>query len=341
MRRKKLKPRNTTRRSACTRTAESENRSIQSAVSGGFDALGGAEILDAVQGLVVRKSDIRRSVSQKKIGVSFPCRTPLTLRGSFRRWKVAEKRFGRSGRCCPTQKNRFIGEEDRPTDSEVLRQRPIKLRSDIDDEVRAFALGLIEAWVNDPSNVRLLRIGLDLWPADDVFEGVLELLRPFTVYQGSSESRASCCLVLPLRDFSSGSDRDRFRLGRRPLPGQVECRSLSLGLRQRGPTTNSLAGSVPWYLIQQVLLFMATIDFADVSPRNVQHRPPVHRHWELIRYLNGLTGAFSDSDFATLAVLSRRCFRGRSSTLNLIIGQIMFTRLEEIASGTHRSGSNF
>src|SRR3546814_5841626 len=52
-------------------------------------------------------------------------------------------------------------------------------KSELDEEARAFALILIERWILDPSNVRLLRVALDLWPSRQLLEEVLKLFEPY------------------------------------------------------------------------------------------------------------------------------------------------------------------
>ena len=61
-----------------------------------------------------------------------------------------------------------------------------------------FALVLIEKWVNDPSNVRILLIALDLWPEAELLEGVLSLLGPWTSSDMGPARRATRRLVLPV-----------------------------------------------------------------------------------------------------------------------------------------------
>ena len=76
--------------------------------------------------------------------------------------------------------------------------RQARSRIDLDDEARVFALGLIENWVKDPSNVRLLRIGLDLWPAADVLERIRSSSVNMWSRAGDEKHRAgSLGIVLP------------------------------------------------------------------------------------------------------------------------------------------------
>lgn len=50
---------------------------------------------------------------------------------------------------------------------------------ELDDEARSFALMLIQRWIGNPSNVRLLRVALDLWPSPQVLNEVLNLFEPY------------------------------------------------------------------------------------------------------------------------------------------------------------------
>src|SRR3546814_18129581 len=47
-------------------------------------------------------------------------------------------------------------------------------QSELDEEARAFALVLIGRWILDPSNVRLLRVALDLCPSRQLIDSVLK-----------------------------------------------------------------------------------------------------------------------------------------------------------------------
>ena len=76
---------------------------------------------------------------------------------------------------------------------------------------RAFALNLIERWIVDPSNVRLLRIGLDIWPAADVLEDVIEKLRTVYSIRGEMRSAPAGGLVLPRGTLAGGRDGNRLR----------------------------------------------------------------------------------------------------------------------------------
>ena len=152
---------------------------IQSTVSGGFDAIEGQDILDAIQGLMRSQEELSRGAVET--GWRF---SPLPDVRDDTVARFAAARFRTTYRSI-----RPLFEDDNATDvleegeSEVplvRRSRTYRNQRELDEDAHAFALGLIERWVADPSNVRLLRIGLDLWPDANVLKAVVDLLRPFT-----------------------------------------------------------------------------------------------------------------------------------------------------------------
>ena len=68
---------------------------------------------------------------------------------------------------------RFLNE----VDAACAARRP-RSQSELDKEAQAYALGLVEDWIEDPSNVRLLRIGMDLWPDTSRLRGNYWTLEP-------------------------------------------------------------------------------------------------------------------------------------------------------------------
>ena len=168
---------------------------IQSAVSGGFDALAGEEILDAIQGLM-------RAQDTLSLGDDSGWRfspVPDVRDDTVARFGAA--RFRTTFRAIRP----LLQDEVEPEETGVGRDearpgtriRAARTRGELDEDARAFALGLIKRWIEDPSNVRLLRIGLDLWPDVQVLREVISLLRPFTEPGGPSKRSEAGRLVLP------------------------------------------------------------------------------------------------------------------------------------------------
>ena len=178
---------------------------IQSAVSGGFDALGGEEILDAIQGLMR---------AQEALSVGDDSGWRLSPVPDVRDETVA--RFGAARYRTTFRSIRpLLQDDDTPDESEVGRGGTppggrlsvARTRRELDEDARAFALGLIQRWIDDPSNVRLLRIGLDIWPDVNLLREVLSLLRPFTEKGG--RRKAPDLRVLPLAVRERGGQERR------------------------------------------------------------------------------------------------------------------------------------
>ena len=99
----------------------------------------------------------------------------------------------------------FVREEDtgdKATDQSRARRHT---QQELDEDAKSFALGLIENWIEDPSNVRLLRIGLDLWPTREILEG-LNSTSPILGEDRPTDSSEEGGFVLPVRNFPRWCD---------------------------------------------------------------------------------------------------------------------------------------
>jgi len=305
---------------------------IQTEVSGGFDAVGGEDILDAVQGLLrsqQRYSEARATEQGWAFAPVADVRDDTVARFAAARYRTTYRSLrpllsDGDGTGTPD-----VGEEEDDTSAQ---RRRLRTRAELDDDARAFALGLIEQWVHDPSNVRLLRIGLDIWPAEDLLEGVLDLLRPFTESGGKRKAPrrvAWYCLAEVLR---AGATETGFVDDCESLPGPVDVAAYRSRLKEEAVRLASLPpAALPWYLKQQVLLFLAANAPGD-APVSRSGRNAETRHYrEMIRYLRGEGDRLTGADFATLAVLARRSFLARDAAIGLAAEGLTASRVEQIA----------
>ena len=259
---------------------------IQSAVSGGFDALGGEEILDAIQGLMR---------AQEALNVGDDSGWQLSPVPDVRDDTVA--RFGAARFRTTFRSIRpLLQDEVEPEETGVgrdktrpgVRIRAARTRGELDEDARVFALGLIKRWVEDPSNVRLLRIGLDLWPDVQVLREVISLLRPFTKRgspQKGTKQVAWYCLAEILR---AGATETGLVPDTESLPSRIDLASYRDELLEEAVRLVALPGQmIPWYLRQQALLFLAACDPAGAPVIRMGTKPEIRHYLKLIRFLRG------------------------------------------------------
>lgn len=299
---------------------------IQSAVSGGFDALGGEEILDAIQGLMR---------AQDALSVGDESGWRLSPVPDVRDQTVA--RFGAARYRTTFRSIRpLLRGDEEPVESALGvpggRLREARTQRELDEDARTFALGLIQRWIDDPSNVRLLRIGLDLWPDVELLREVLSLLRPFTERQGRRKAPrrvAWYCLAEVLR---AGATETGLVSDAESLPSGIDIGSYRKELRNEAARLLALPGRmIPWYLRQQALLFLAAFDPAGAPVVRTGTVQETRHYRELIRFLRGEGDQLPGSSFATLAVLARRAFVDRERAAGLTRPGLTPPRKREIA----------
>jgi len=305
---------------------------IQNGVSGGFDAIGGEEILDAIQGLIrsqERYSKERIKSEDWSFSPVADVRDDTVARFGAARYRSTY----RSLRPLLLDADGCVRScSDDEDEESYMSHRRQRTREELDDDAKAFALGLIEQWVHDPSNVRLLRIGLDIWPAADVLKGVLDLLRPFTETGGKRKSPrrvAWYCLAEILR---AGATETGFVENGESLPEAVNILEYRNVLREEAIRLAALpTAATPWYLKQQALLFLAA-NAPEKAPVSRTGRCAETRYYKaLIQFLRGESTQLTNADFVTLAILARRAFLPKDSAITLIKSKLTHQRIEEVA----------
>lgn len=305
---------------------------IQGAVSGGFDAIGGEEILDAIQGLIrsQQRYSERRTREQGWPFSPIPdVRDSTVARFAAARFRTTY----RSLRPLLEDHRKTPDNTDDVEDGESAGlSRVARTRDDLDDEARAFALGLIENWIEDPSNVRLLRIGLDLWPADDILSSVLELLRPFTERGGRRKEPRRVAWYCLAEIFRAGATETGFVDDGECLPDSIDISAYRRRLLEEAIRLSALPPrTLPWYLKQQILLFLAANDATRAPIQRAGHSPETKHYRELLLFLKGEVAGLRGPDYATLAVLARRSFLDQEGAVELLDYPVSPAQLEEIA----------
>lgn len=306
---------------------------IQTAVSGGFDAAGGQSIIEAVQGLL--RAQDQFAFKDKPKGETRSPFLPVPDVRSETVNRFAAVRFRKTFRSL-----RPMLEDIEEVDANLEADEdgidgimPTLTKADLDDDARAFAYGLVAKWVADPSNVRLLRIGLDIWPSSELLRQVLELLRPYTEGSdggGTARKVAQYCLAEILR---AGATETGLVPDTECLPSEIDLQSYREALVSEAVRIlNEPMTSVRWYLRQQALLCLAVHNPVAAPAAAMSRGPETRRYRDLISFLRGDIKQPTSADFGTLAVLTRRSFRSKADAHSIVARQIDDGRFKQILS---------
>ena len=289
---------------------------IQSAVSGGFDIAGGEAILEAVRGLM----QTQQHHPQQPVDATGWALSPIADVPDATVARFAAGRFRQAYRWL-----RPLFEDSGSSFGDPAEAR-VRTQGELDNDAEVFAAGLIQTWVEDPSNIRLLRVALDMWPSASTVKRILDLLMPYVEREDSDEAHqvARYCLAELLR---AGATETGLVEDAEVLPLCIdEYRDALQTVAEQ--IVEHEGTHIPWYLRQQALLFLAA--------RGSSHDGPARRDREtshyaaLLRFLSDPGSASSPADFATYSVLARRSFVP-SRAAQMIVSHLDRPRLTKIA----------
>ena len=302
---------------------------IQSAVSGGFDVAGGEAILEAVRGLM----QTQRRHPQQQVDAAGWALSPVADVPDATVARFAAGRFRRAYRWLrplveDSESSPKVSEEGDQggSERELAASAPVRTQAELDNDAEVFAAGLIQTWVEDPSNIRLLRIAFDIWPSASTLKLVLALLMPYAERERDDEAHqiARYCLAELLR---SGASETGLVKDAEVLPLDIdEYRAVLQAVGER--IVENHRAELPWYLRQKALLFLAAHGSTHDHP-NGRDRETSH-YAALLRFLSDPDSAPSASDFATYSVLARRSF-ARSRAARMLVHHVNRPRLTKIA----------
>jgi len=301
---------------------------IQAAISGGFDPIAGGEILDSVLALVRAQERLSKAETSEQ---SDPFRPIPDVRDATVDRFVAG-RFRSTYRSLRPQLWETLEDQREHGDyDDQSRFRGTRTRAELDDETRAFALELLSKWTNDPSNVRLLRIALDLWPAAELLDRVLGLLRPYTKKGSPRKAPRRIAWYCLSEIFRAGAVETGFVEDEEQLPAAVDVKEYRALLRKEAlrivKTTDT---RLPWYLRQQAYLLLAT-QAAEAQSLPGLNNSIIAAYAKLLRFLNGVSDNWSAAEFATYAVLARRSYLDAKAAVKLATNKLTAGRLNNIA----------
>lgn len=278
---------------------------IQARVSGGFTASEGLELLESIQGLLMLRNGFTRNADKSSWKYAPDPEVPEDTRARFGAFRY--RKIVRDIRA-------MLPDQDDPG-PEATHAGPgmsVVTRPELDELTRSFAYVLIEKWVNDPSNVRILLIALDLWPEAELLQSVLDLLRPWNQGdQGNPGAQrvAWYCLSEVLR---AGATETGFGGDPESRPGQLCLQEYRRPLISEAwavlQQTEPIA--LPWYVRQQafLLLFASKNYSTRLDSISVSEDPPHYRR--MAELLAGKSQQIGPSSFARHAIVLHRCFLG-------------------------------
>jgi hypothetical protein len=304
---------------------------IQRDVSGVFDMLHGTELIGAIEGFFHTQ---KRYSSQT--GGDTTASTGLIVGISDMRDDTAARfaagRYRRTFRSLRP----LLQDEEPPLDVATADLTKIKLtdarpahlvlsKQQLDERGQLFSATLIEEWVCDPGNVRLLRIALDLYPDVRFLDKILKLLEPGWKDGGSRGANREVRLYCLAEIFRAGATETGMVTDQECLPAGLDMGAYHARLRKEA--TDILLASLaspsakkcfPWYLLQQVFLYLAAqkhIPEQISSPSQPKHRELV-RHQRFARFITGQMPA-SLKERAIFLILAHSAF-GHVDTLQRI-----------------------
>jgi hypothetical protein len=324
---------------------------IQADVSGGFDIKSGFEVIAAIQGLM--RSQSRFAEERIENSSNHFSAVPDVKDETVARF--AAHRFRTSYR---SLRPMLIEDTDRCETCHInqLENAIHKLSSDLtkndlDEEAKGFSYGLIENWIYNPSNVRLLRVGLDIWPDRNSIQNIFKLLKLNIDENAYAQNKKIDTSSLPIPTgntkeynhfeqvswyciaeiFRAGATETGVLEDSDNLPTGIDFLGYRSMLKDEGIRILSVPDkSVPWYVQQQIMLYLMVESVEELSIENVYVSQETIHYLNMIRFLKGEKFVGDQADFARLAILTRRAFKSYNAASSIIIPQLTLSRFKEI-----------
>ena len=276
---------------------------IQRDLSGVFDMLHGTELIGAIEGFFhTQKRYASQAVNDTTASAGLIVGIPDMRDDTAARFAAGKfRRTFRSLRPLLQDEAESlldIAAADLTT-IELSDARPKHLvlsKQQLDERGQLFSATLIEEWVCDPGNVRLMRIALDLYPDVKFLEEILKLLKPGWEVGGLRSANREVRLYCLAELFRAGATETGMVTDQDCLPSGVDIKAYHERLRQEGEEIllASIASPAakqrfPWYLLQQVFLYLAAqkqIPDEFTSPSQSK-RSEILRHQQFAQFIAG------------------------------------------------------
>ena len=241
---------------------------IQKEVSGTFDMLHGSELIGAIEGFFHTQKRYPEGSSPSQMGRSgllvgmSDMRDDTAARfaaGKYlRTYRLLRPLLGQSHVELPESEN------DSEQDSPTLPSELTLSKKQLDEKAKLFAALLIEEWIINPANVRLLRVALNIYPDVKHLDHVLELLEP-AIKKGGSRAHEREVQVYCLTElFRAGATETGIVHDNECLPANInlddyhgKLTESAIKIFESFIAHNGSQTRHPWYLMQQVFLYLS------------------------------------------------------------------------------------
>ncbi len=153
-------------------------------------------------------------------------------------------------------------------------------RSSLDSKAEHFSLVLVGRWIRDPSNMRILRVALDMNPSLENLEIVLDLLQDHLEDETGHERKVSLYCLGEL--LKSGATETGLVSDPDQLPDSVNLTEYQDRLAALADSILADAVRYPWYVTHQAHLFLACHRGAGDTTFETT-LDPSHRHYRYLR----------------------------------------------------------
>ena len=275
---------------------------IQTQVSGTFDMLHGTDLIRAIEGFFHTQQ--MYSTSDNKNADGLLVGVPDMADGTAARFSAGKfRRTFRSLRPLLSdeiQSAQIQSEDQEDIEEAIPRSGLVLSKEQLDERGKFFSALLIEEWIRNPGNIRLLRIALDIYPDEKLLDEALKLLRSGWKLQGFRSEKREVSLYCLSELFRAGATETGI------VPsGELECLPSDVSLKEYHErliregheifeaylSSSNSSTRFPWYLMQQVFLYLAARNQIPeaVTQTNARGGPMMRHYWMLLKFLSGDT----------------------------------------------------
>ena len=195
--------------------------------------------------------------------------------------------------------------EDYPRASDESLLPPLS-QGELDQKAAYFSRRLIERWARDPSNVRLLRVGLDVRPDAQTLGLVLDLLKQYVGVGKRRKAPRRVAWYCAAELLKAGATETGLVADPDCLPGGVDLKQYQEKLTDFAKEIVSRTNTYPWYLEQQAYLFLAYVGNFQNRRLSSSTNPALKDYIRLHHTMAGRADNLRREDVVPFSLLQRR-----------------------------------